>query len=867
MELPIDDVLPQIRAALDGGTQLILAAPPGAGKTTRVPLALMDAAWATGKILVLEPRRIAVRTAAHRMAETLGERLEGTGRTRVKTGVKTGDKTASRIGYRIRGRTRVGPATRVEVITEGILTRMLQSDPELPGISAILFDEVHERSIHTDLGLALALEVQAALRPDLRLVAMSATLDVAAFRRIMPAATVIESAGRAYPVETRWLARPWRDPGADRRALPGAVAAQVRAALAEEAGDALVFLPGVGEITRTAALLEGVDAEVRPLYGALPLKEQLAALAPAKGRRVVLATAIAETSLTVPGVRIVIDAGFSRRAEVDRATGLSRLVTAPVSRAEADQRRGRAGRIEPGICYRMWTKGAEGALPAHPPPEILATDLAPLALELAVWGARDAGALAFIDPPPEAGMRAARDLLLALGALDGEGRITAHGRALAGHPLHPRLAHMMERAGDLVDTLGPANQEDASTKAAAKTTAKTIAKATAALTAVLLGERDPMPTLGTDLPERLRALITRRGDPVRIAAIRDEAKRLAPDDQADPNKANPDLAGPLLALAYPDRIALRRPGEAPRYLLSNGRGAIMDPTDAHAQARLLVVPDVTDGREARIRLAAPLTERELRQTLPALIHEVSVAEWSQRDNQVLARRREMLGAIALSDRKWEDAPPDVLAKALLTGLRERGIDRLPWPKEAQALRTRITWLKALGGAIADQLPDLSDQGLADTLADWLAPHLSTQTRIEQIAELNLTNLLRDHLGWEMGQQADRLAPSHWKSPLGSRLLVDYGQDPPQIAIRLQELFGQTRHPTIGDPPRPLALALLSPAGRPVQVTADLPGFWQGSYNEVRKDMRARYPKHPWPEDPAIATPTRRAKVTGKATKS
>ncbi|MEM0990677.1 MAG: ATP-dependent helicase HrpB [Pseudomonadota bacterium] len=859
MELPIDDVLPQIRAALDGGTQLILAAPPGAGKTTRVPLALMDAAWATGKILVLEPRRIAVRTAAHRMAETLGERLEGTGRTRVKTG----GQTASRIGYRIRGRTRVGPATRVEVITEGILTRMLQSDPDLPGISAILFDEVHERSIHTDLGLALALEVQAALRPDLRLVAMSATLDVAAFRRIMPAAAVIESPGRAYQVETRWLARPWRDPGADRRALPGAVAAQVRAALAEEAGDALVFLPGVGEIKRTAALLDGVGAEVRPLYGALPLKEQLAALAPAKERRVVLATAIAETSLTVPGVRIVIDAGFSRRAEVDRATGLSRLVTAPVSRAEADQRSGRAGRIEPGVCYRMWTKGAEGALPAHPPPEILAIDLAPLALELAVWGARDAGALAFIDPPPEAGMQAARGLLQALGALDARGRITDHGRALAGQPLHPRLAHMTERAADLADTLGAANQDDSSTKATAETTAK----ATAVLTAVLLGERDPMPTLGTDLPERLRALITRRGDPARIAAIRDEAKRLAPNGQADPDKANPDLAGPLLALAYPDRIALRRPGAAPRYLLSNGRGAIMDPTDAHAQARLLVVPDVTDGREARIRLAAPLTERELRQTLPDLIHEVSVAEWSQRDNQVLARRREMLGAIALSDRKWEDAPADVLANALLTGLRERGIDRLPWPKDAQALRTRITWLKAQGGAIASQLPDLSDQALANTLQDWLAPHLSTQTRIEQIGELNLTNLLRDYLGWEMAQQADRLAPSHWKSPLGSRLLVDYGQDPPQIAVRLQELFGQTRHPTVGDPPRPLALALLSPAGRPVQVTADLPGFWQGSYNDVRKDMRARYPKHPWPEDPANATPTRRAKAAGKATKS
>ncbi|MEM7742538.1 MAG: ATP-dependent helicase HrpB [Pseudomonadota bacterium] len=819
MNLPIDAVLPDVRAALSGGTQLILAAPPGAGKTTGVPLALLDESWVEGRILVLEPRRLATRAAAERMASVLGE------------------KTGQHIGYRIRGESKVSKATKVEVITEGILTRMLQSDPELPGVSAVLFDEVHERSIHTDLGLALCLEAQETLRPDLKVVAMSATLDVAAFRRIMPEAAVIESAGRAFPVDTRWLPRPWRRPEDNRRGLPAAIAAQVRAALSEQPGDVLVFLPGAGEIRRTANLLEDAEAEIRPLYGALPFAEQQAALRPSDRRRVVLATSIAETSLTVPGVRVVIDSGFARRAEVDRATGLSRLVTVPVSRAEADQRRGRAGRMEPGVCYRMWTRGVEGALPAQPPPEILATDLAPLALELAVWGTTDLAAMRFIDPPPAAGLTAARRLLQDLGALDADGRVTPEGREMARKPLHPRLSHMVQA--------GVAQG----------------AAAEAALLAAMVSERDPLRAATSDLRTRLDAILSppAAADRGTIQRIRDDARRISPGrvDKARLHR----VSALLTAHAYPDRIAMRRPGDQPRYLLSNGRGAMLPAGDPLAGERLLIATDLEDGREARIRAAIPLSEAELRDVHGGLIAETTVAEWSSRDSAVVARRREMLGAIALSDRRWDDAPADVLGAALLDGIREKGITALPWPKGALALRTRIGWLRALSGEIAQRLPDWSDDGLAENLATWLAPHLDGETRIGQLDKLDFTNILRGALDWETAQEADRLAPSHWQTPLGSRILVDYSGETPQLSVRLQEVFGLTHHPMIGDPPVPLSLSLLSPAQRPVQVTSDLPGFWSGSYADVRRDMRARYPRHPWPEDPSSAEPTKRARTT------
>ncbi|HLS19148.1 MAG TPA: ATP-dependent helicase HrpB, partial [Paracoccaceae bacterium] len=620
--LPVDDVLPELLTALGEGNSAVLSAPPGAGKTTRVPLALLDAPWLRGRVLMLEPRRVAARAAAERLAAGLGEAV------------------GESVGYRIRGEAR--PGRRIEVVTEGILTRMLQSDPELPGIGAIIFDEVHERSIHSDLGLALALEVQEALRPELRLLAMSATLDVEGFARLMSGAPIIESEGRAYPVETRWLERSWRRPGEGRRFYVDTATALIRRAWKETAkGDLLAFLPGAGEIGRVAARLrtDAPEMKMAELHGSLPFRRQREVLERGAGqRRVVLATSIAETSLTVPGVRVVVDTGLARRSRTDAGTGLARLVTVPVSRAEADQRRGRAGRLAPGICYRMWTKGEEGGLPLFAPPEILEADLAPLVLELGLWGAAPA-ALRWLDPPPDSGLSAAQALLRALDALDRDNRITAHGRAMAERPLHPRLAHMVLCAE--MDGM----------------------EGEAALLAALLQERDPLRGAGSDLGLRLRALSTRSGDPradkTVPARIRAEARRIAGrsgrrdgaammternefeavDGAAPPGvmpstaekiahspagqKAAPRQsgtappgamaahAGQLAALAYPDRIALRRPGGEPRFLLSNGRGAVLDAADPLAGERLLVAVDVTDGTEARIRLAAPITEGEL----------------------------------------------------------------------------------------------------------------------------------------------------------------------------------------------------------------------------------------------------------------
>ena len=808
-DLPITAVLPRLLDALAEAPNLVLAAPPGAGKTTGVPLALLGTPWATGRIVMLEPRRLAARAAAERMAESLGEPVGQT------------------VGYRIRGERKIGRATRIEVITEGILTRMLQSDPELSGISALLFDEIHERSIHSDLGLALALEAQAALRPDLRIVAMSATLDTARIAAVMENCQVVESAGRMHPVETRHLDRPWRKsnqsrpgqsrPNQSRARLEEAVSDLTRRALAEAEGDALVFLPGVGEITRAAALIRTAcpDIEVRELHGALPFAAQRKALAPADKRRVVLATAIAETSLTVAGIRIVIDAGLSRSARVSPATGMSRLVTGPVSRAQADQRRGRAGRTAPGICYRLWTKGEEGALPAFAEPEILTTDLAPLALELAIWGVEDPASLSFLDPPPDAAMTEARRLLGDLGALDPAGRVTAHGRAMAEHPLHPRLAHMLIAAPEAE-------------------------KPTAALVAAILSEGDPMRGTGeADLGLRITALTANRTealDPARKARLLQEAKRLHPG-----GCARAAVAGRVLLHAYPDRVGLRRPGEAPSYLLSGGRGAAFRSADALAGQRLIVAAELEDtGREATIRLATPISEAELRAAFPNKITWEERVAWSKRNRQVEARRREMFGAIALADQHWREAPPEALGAALADGIRDRGLAVLPWSKASQLLRKRVAWLA--GSAIAG-LPDWSDDALLATLDAWLTPHLAGMRRIEETEALDLAAILREGLDWPVSQAIDKAAPAMFLTPLGSKVAIDYAGDAPTIRVRVQELFGLAEHPMAAN--LPMTIELLSPAGRPVQVTQDLPGFWQGSYRDVAKDMRARYPKHPW----------------------
>ncbi|MBF9030225.1 ATP-dependent helicase HrpB [Rhodobacterales bacterium HKCCE3408] len=798
VSLPIEAVLPDLVTALKAEGRAVLEAPPGAGKTTRVPLAMLEAGLTTGRIVMLEPRRLAARAAAERMAETLGE---------------TPGQT---VGYRIRGESAVGRETRIEVVTEGILTRMLQNAPDLPGIGAVIFDEFHERSLNADLGLALTWEVRQALRPDLIVLVMSATLDAGPVAALLDDAPRISSEGRAFPVETRWRDAP---PPKEAR-FETTLADLVRKAIAETEGGVLVFLPGEGEIRRVAAALGPhlpADVVLQPLYGALPLPEQRAAIRPLQtGRKLVLATAIAETSLTIEDIRVVVDGGRARRARHDPGAGMTRLVTEPVSRAEADQRRGRAGRVAPGICYRNWTRGAEGALPLFPPAEIETADLAGLALDLALWGSAEG--LAFLTPPPEGPLAEARSLLTSLGALDAEGRITDHGRNLAAMPLHPRLAHMLALGG-----------------------------APAAEMAALLSERDPVRGAGADLGLRLRAIRDGSGDRATVARIRTESKRLRPLASGSPQP--PEV---LAALAYPDRIALRRPGDAPRYLLSGGRGAALDPGDDLATQRLLVVTDLDgDPREARIRAALPIAETTVRDLFASQIRQQYICEWSRRERRVVARRQDRLGAIALSDAPWPDPPAETVAAALLDGIRDLGIEALGWRDASRRLRARI----AVSG-----LRDVSDAGLLGALEDWAAPFLAGLRSADDLRRFDPGEALRAWLGHHGMVELDRMAPANWQSPLGRAVPIEYGDDGPEIALRLQEVFGTTRHPQVGG--QPLKMTLLSPAGRPVQVTTDLPGFWDGSYADVRKDMRARYPKHPWPENPREAAPTLRAKPRG-----
>ncbi|WP_138421778.1 ATP-dependent helicase HrpB [Maritimibacter alexandrii] len=800
--LPIDDVIPDLLSAIRAEGRAVLMAPPGAGKTTRVPLALLDAI--PGRIVMLEPRRLAARAAAERMAETLGEAVGDT------------------VGYRIRGEAKVGKATRIEVVTEGILTRMLQSDPGLTGIGALIFDEFHERSLNADLGLALAWEARGALREDLVLIVMSATLDADPVADLLDGAPVLLSQGRAFPVETRWLDAPLRK----EVRFETSVAGLVEKAVSETEGGLLVFLPGEGEIRRVASALSlPPDCHVHMLFGAMEMKAQRAAIRPAReGRKVVLATAIAETSLTIEDVRVVVDAGRARRARFDPGSGMSRLVTERVSKAEAEQRRGRAGRVAEGTCYRMWTKGEEGALPAFAPPEIEVADLAPLALELALWGAGDGEGLAFLTPPNPGVLDEARALLTDLGALHG-GHITDHGKALARLPLHPRLGHML-----------------------------TIAGRGAADLAALLADRDPLPRgASCDLALRLAAL----RDPGRhnanrgaVERIRAEAKRLSRLTDHEQKMSPAEMA----ALAYPDRVGLRRKGTDPRYVLSGGKGAVMDEADPLAGTRLIVVTD-TDGnpREARIRQAIAISEAELRAIHGERIAWQQVCEWSRREGRVIAREQERFGAIALSDRVWSDADLELVARAMLDGVRQLGLSPSP---AAERFRARV----ALVRASDPDLPDLSDDRLMASLEDWLLPHISGVRSTGDWKAFDMLDALRATLSWDQMQRLDRAAPSHFTTPMARKVPIDYAGEAPEIEVRLQEMFGVTDHPTVGR--TPLRITLLSPAGRPVQTTTDLPAFWANTYADVRKDMRGRYPKHPWPENPADAAPTLRAKPRG-----
>ena len=793
----------------------MLVAPPGAGKTTVVPLALIDEPWVEGgKILVLEPRRLAARAAAERMAATIGERAGET------------------VGYRVRMQSKVSAKTRVEIVTEGVFTRMILDDPSLEGVAAVLLDEFHERSLDADLGLAFALQSQAILRPELRLLVMSATLDAAAVARLMDEAPVIESQGRMFPIEDRYLGR---DP---RASMDEQVAKAVTKALAEEGGSLLVFLPGQGEIRRVERLLaeriRDASVDLAPLYGALDFAEQARAIAPAPAgrRKVVLATSIAETSLTIDGVRVVIDGGLSRVPRFDPSSGLVRLETVRVTRAAADQRRGRAGRTGPGVCYRLWDEAETRALIPFGRPEILETDLCGLALDLARWGAKDPSELDFLDPPPATAFREARALLERLEALDGEGNLTPHGGMLAGLPLPPRLAHMLVKGSEA----GAAER--------------------AAAIAVVLSERG-LGGQDVDLRQRLDGLSRDRAPRARDARILAERwAKAAGGRKAGAAEVDDAL---LLAEAYPERIAKAR-GKPGEFLLASGRGVFLEPTDALARERWLAVGELGGGAARdRILLAAPLEEASLRVEFADRITSEEVIE-TEPNGRLRAKRRLKLGALVVEERVLDKLPEGAMAKALLGQVREQGLDRLPWSAAAGALRARIGFLRALEPGA---WPDLSDEALLVSAEDWLLPLLDGRAALKAVDASALTAALEGMVGWEAMRRLDREAPERWATPAGSRHLIDYAAEGgPRLDARVQELYGLAAHPTLANGRVPLTLALLSPAHRPIQVTRDLPGFWRGSWKEVRIEMKGRYPRHVWPEDPAAAAPTTRAKPRG-----
>ncbi|WP_374468278.1 ATP-dependent helicase HrpB [Phenylobacterium sp.] len=809
--LPVHEILPELKSSLRAATAAVLVAPPGAGKTTVVPLELLGEPWVgEGKIVVLEPRRLAARAAAARMAQTLGQPV---GRT---------------VGFRVRMQSKVSAATRIEVVTEGVFTRMLLADPELAGVACVVFDEFHERSLDADLGLALARDAQGLLREDLRLLVMSATLDGAAVAKLLGDAPVIESQGRAFPVETRYLGRD------ERLRLEDRVVRAVEKALAEETGSLLVFLPGQGEILRTAErLAERVrrpDVDIAPLFGALDPKDQDRAISPAPpGRRkVVLATSIAETSLTIQGVRVVIDGGLARVPRFDPASGLTRLATVRVSRAAADQRRGRAGRTEPGVCYRLWDEAETRALPAYADPEILDADLSGLALDLARWGAKDVSGLAFLDPPPAAAFGEARALLGRLEALTPDGVLTPHGQALSETPLPPRLAHMVLKAADTGQ-------------------APRAARIAALVTERGLGGRD------ADLRHRLESLERDRSPRARDArALADRWAGMA----GRPGRGEPLSDGLLLAFAYPERIARQR-GPQGEFQLVSGRGAFLEPTDALARETWLAVAELGGGeRRDRILLAAPLDEAEL---LQAFRDQLSTEDRLEESGggRLRAKRLTRLGRLVVHEQVDDNPDPALIAAALADRLRAEGLKALPWGAAAESLRERATFLRAADPS----WPDLSDAALLARLDEWLTPLLAGVRRLSDLKPDVLDGALRTLVPWDQQRRLDAEAPARWTAPTGNSFAIDYGAEGgPKVEVRVQEVYGLSEHPTVGG--APLTLSLLSPAHRPIQTTKDLPGFWKGSWRDVRTDMRGRYPKHVWPEDPAVAAPTTRAKPRG-----
>jgi ATP-dependent helicase HrpB len=812
-ELPVSHVLPDIGRALAAQKRAILSAPPGAGKTTLVPLYLLDERWrGDGRIILLEPRRLAARAAANRMAFLLGEQVGET------------------VGYRMRLDNRVSARTRIEVVTEGVFARMILDDPELAGISAVIFDEFHERSLDADFGLALALDVQSALREDLRILVMSATLDVERIAVLLDHPPVIESMGRGFPIDIRYQDRP----GGER--VEDAVTRTIVDAHGRESGSILAFLPGQAEITRTVERLQGrfgPETFIAPLYGNLSQKEQDAAIRPAEkaSRKIVLATSIAETSITIDGVRIVIDSGLQRLPVFEASTGITRLETVRVSRASADQRAGRAGRTEPGIAIRLWHQGQTAALPAFTPPQILSSDLAGLVLDLAHWGVQDTQSLAFVDQPPATTMNEARALLRELGALDKDGALTPRGKMMRDLALPPRLAAMVVSAGES----GHARD--------------------AAMLGVMLTEQG-LGGPNVDIEDRLRRFRSEKGE--RADASRRLALRLA--SGLDKTKAtSPAFAGPLLLHAFPDRVALQRGGRG-RFVMANGRGAELPETERLAGSQMLVIADLT-GRaaQARILAASDITRAQVEEELPGAIRTDDQVFFDRQSRQVRARRATRLGAIVFDEVPLPRPSGEEVVRALAEGVRELGLDQLPFSKDAAQLRDRIGFLHR---TLGEPWPDVSDEALLARMDDWFTPYQTEARGLSDISAAGLSNGLMALVPHELQRDLGRLAPTHFEAPTGQRHPIQYDGEEPALTIRVQELFGLKQHPAIGGGRLPLLLELTSPAHRPIQTTRDLPGFWAGSWKDVRAEMRGRYPRHPWPERPQDAAPTTRVKPRG-----
>jgi len=861
---------------LTQGSNAVLSAPPGAGKTTRVPLALLDAPWLTGKtILMLEPRRLAARAAAHRMASSLGESVGGT------------------VGYRMRLDSKIGPVTRIEVVTEGILTRLLLEHPELDRYGAILFDEFHERSLQADVGLTLSLETQRLVRPDLRLLVMSATLDCAPVSELLGNAPVITSEGRMFAVETRYLTHPLTGP------LEAAVAQAVRRSLIQDQGSVLVFLPGMAEIRRVERQLidanPGPDVMIAALHGDLPQAAQDKAIMPAESgtRKVVLATSIAETSLTIDGVRIVIDAGQLRVPRFDPRSGMTRLETIRVTQDSADQRRGRAGRLESGICYRLWTEREHLSLAPRRTPDILEADLAAMVLDLAQWGETDPSRLRWLTPPPPGAVAQAKDLLIRLGALDASGRLTPHGRQMADLPLHPRLSHMLLKSLAL-------GCSDLACELAALLSERDFVRGSTA-------NRQTDVRLRIDILQDIRKHVPSgtidRGTIERVTrTARQWRTQLARVHRLPAGgSSGTDAVGLLLALAYPDRIAQRQPGKEARYVLANGRGALFACPDPLASEPFLIIAALDAGTDwARIDLAAPLSAKEIEQLYADQIDETEAVTWDDQTRAVRASRQRRFGNLLLSEEALSKTDPSLITKALIDGIRRAGLATLAWTPELQEWRRRVQFLRRLGerdvsaprgrqgemghrdasasrgweGKIGEYAvpatkerkianttwPDLSDERLFNTLEDWLGPYLHGITTLERVQRMDLTQPLHALLAWNQQRDLDRLAPSHLTVPSGSAIRLDYETpDLPVLAVRLQEMFGCRETPRIANNTVPVLLHLLSPAKRPVQVTRDLASFWVNGYPAVRKELRGRYPKHHWPDDPLTALPTAKTK--------